>query len=85
MGASNAYIFWIVIKQAIYSAVIGYALGISIALGIVYLSRDATVAILLPWPAAAAMFALTLLMCVGASVVSINKVARIDPAMVFRA
>ena len=33
---------------------------------------------------AASMFGLTLLMCIGASVVSINKVTRIDPAMVFK-
>ena len=31
-----------------------------------------------------ALFVLTLVMCLGASVVSINKVTRIDPAMVFK-
>jgi putative ABC transport system permease protein len=30
------------------------------------------------------MFFLTFLMCIGASIVSINKVTRIDPAMVFK-
>jgi hypothetical protein len=31
------------------------------------------------------MFFLTLAMCTGAALVSINKVTRIDPAMVFKA
>jgi len=30
------------------------------------------------------MVVVTLLMCVGAALVSINKVTRIDPAMVFK-
>jgi putative ABC transport system permease protein len=30
------------------------------------------------------MFFLAILMCIAAAVVSINKVTRIDPAMVFR-
>jgi putative ABC transport system permease protein len=30
------------------------------------------------------MFVLTVAMCVGAAMVSINKVTRLDPAMVFK-
>jgi putative ABC transport system permease protein len=84
MGASNLYIYRVIIRQALYSAVIGYALGIGASYVFVYLSHDATVAILLPWQMAVGMFLLTLFMCVGASVVSINKVTHIDPAMVFK-
>ena len=84
MGASNARVYWVVVQQALYSAVIGYALGLAVSLIVVYVSRDATVAILLPWPAAVGLFALALVMCVGASVVSVRKVAHIDPAMVFK-
>jgi putative ABC transport system permease protein len=35
-------------------------------------------------PMAVGIFFLTLLMCIGAAVVSINKVTSLDPAMVFR-
>jgi putative ABC transport system permease protein len=38
----------------------------------------------MPAPMAAGIFFLTLTMCVGAALVSINKVTRIDPAMVFK-
>jgi putative ABC transport system permease protein len=35
-------------------------------------------------PLAVGMFFLTLAMCVGAALVSINKVMHLDPAMVFK-
>ena len=41
-------------------------------------------AILLPWPLAAALFVLTIVMCVSAAMASINRVTRLDPAMVFK-
>ena len=41
-------------------------------------------AILLPWPVAVGMLGLTLAMCTTAALVSINKVTRLDPAMVFK-
>jgi putative ABC transport system permease protein len=40
--------------------------------------------ILMPWPMAVGIFFLTLAMCVGAALVSINKVTHLDPAMVFK-
>lgn len=84
MGATNGYIYRVIIKQAVISAVIGYGLGIALSLATVYLNRDGGAAIILPREVAIGMFGLTLLMCIGASVVSINKVTRIDPAMVFK-
>jgi putative ABC transport system permease protein len=41
-------------------------------------------AILLPLPMAVGMLALTIVMCTGAALVSINTVTRLDPAMVFK-
>ena len=73
-----------IIKQALISAVIGYGLGIAVSLVTVYFNRNGGAAIILPKEVAAGLFGLTLLMCIGASVVSINKVTRIDPAMIFK-
>jgi putative ABC transport system permease protein len=84
MGATNAYIYKVIIKQAAISGVIGYAVGMAVALVVAQISQQGTTAIIVPPPLVAGLFALTMLMCVGASVVSINKVTRIDPAMVFR-
>ncbi|MGE0101634.1 MAG: ABC transporter permease [Blastocatellales bacterium] len=84
MGASNGYIYRVIIKQAALSGAMGYAFGMAVSLLVSQASLEGTTAIVLPWPVVAALLVMTLLMCIGASVVSINKVTRIDPAMVFR-
>ena len=66
------------------SALVGYALGLLVSLGIMRAARDAGPAILLPPGLAAAMLAVTVMMCVGAAMISIKKVTRLDPGMVFR-
>ena len=84
MGASNGYIYRVIIKQALISAAIGYVLGMAVSVLVVRMSSSGGAAIKLPWEMAAGMLVLTFLMCAGASIVSINKVTRIDPAMVFK-
>ena len=84
MGASNRYIYRIIIQQAFMSAVIGYVLGMIVTSFVVYGSRESGAAILMPWEVAAGMFIVTVVMCIGAALVSINKVTRLDPAMVFK-
>jgi putative ABC transport system permease protein len=84
MGATNAYLLRVIVSQAIISALIGGALGIGIGLTAAHGSQSGTTAIIVPLPLAAALLALTVVMCVIASLVSINKVVRLDPAMVFK-
>jgi putative ABC transport system permease protein len=84
MGATNRYIYGVIIRQAVISGVLGYAIAILIATGVSRASLAGTTAIIIPGPLAAGLFVLTLAMCIGASVVSINKVTRIEPAMVFK-
>ena len=84
MGAPNSYVYKVIMKQAAISAVIGYVLGMIVSVFVVQGSQKGGAAILMPLPMAVGMFFLTLIMCVGAALVSINKVTRIDPAMVFK-
>jgi putative ABC transport system permease protein len=84
MGAPNSYVYRVIIKQAAISAVIGYFLGMIVSVFVVHASQKGGAAILMPTPMAIGMFFLTLGMCVGAALVSINKVTRLDPAMVFK-
>jgi putative ABC transport system permease protein len=51
---------------------------------IVEASEKGGAVILMPWWMSLGMLFLAVLMCVTAALVSINKVTRIDPAMVFR-
>lgn len=84
MGATNLYICKVIIKQAVISALIGYTIGISIALVAAHVSQQGTTAVIVPWQLVIGLFVLTLAMCISASLVSINKVTRLDPAMVFK-
>ena len=84
MGATNGYIYRIILQQAVISAVIGYAVGITAAMLAEISSRGGGANIVLPGAVRAGLFLLTLFMCVSAAMVSINKVTKIDPAMVFK-
>lgn len=84
MGASNAYLYKVIVQQAVVSAVLGFFVAMAVALPVSHLSQQGTTAILLPWPLVGALFALTVTMCVAASIISINKVMRLEPAMVFK-
>ncbi|HKD01746.1 MAG TPA: ABC transporter permease [Terriglobales bacterium] len=84
MGAPNSYVYKVILTQAAISAVIGYFLGMMVSVFVVHASQEGGAAILLPLPMAVGIFFLTLLMCTGAAMVSITKVTRLDPAMVFK-
>ena len=84
MGAPDGYITRILVTQACLSAGMGYGIGLIICLLVVEARRFADAAIVLSPSLALGIFALTLFMCVAASFISIRKVMRIDPAVVFR-
>jgi putative ABC transport system permease protein len=84
MGATNGYLYRVIMQQAVISAFAGYSLAMAVSWFVVRGSEKGGAAILLPWPVALGMLGLTLVMCTGAALVSINKVTRLDPAMVFK-
>jgi putative ABC transport system permease protein len=84
MGATNRYLYCVLIEQAAWSAVLGYGLAIVVAHFIVQASEKGGAVILMPWPMVLGMLFLAVVMCIAAALVSINKVTKIDPAMVFR-
>jgi putative ABC transport system permease protein len=84
IGGRNRDIYAIIGKQATIAAVAGFALGAAMTIAL----RPAMAAIDLKLdvsPAfAASVFAGTLALCLGASVISCRRVAALDPALVFR-
>lgn len=84
MGAPDSYINRVLFVQAGISAVIGYALGMLICLAFMRMQRYGDVAITVPGSWAAGIFLVTVGMCMAASFISIRKIMRIDPAVVFR-
>ena len=84
MGATNFYLYKIIITQAVTSGLISFVIGIAASLVISRISYEGTLAIIVNWQLILALFALTILMCCGSSVVAIRKATTIDPAMVFK-
>ncbi len=83
LGSSSGYIIKVILAQAALSAVIGYILGMSIAMVVVAFSGQTALPILMTPALAAFLFAITLGMCAISAVSAIVKVTKIDPAMVF--
>jgi len=83
IGASALYINKVILMQAVLSAVIGYALGMLLSLGVVWAAQHSTLLIVMTPQLAVTLFFLTIGMCTLAAVCAIFKVTRIDPAVVF--
>jgi len=83
LGSSSGYIHRVILAQAALSAVLGYALGMIIALTVVYLSEHTALPIVMTPSLAALLLALTIAMCAISALSAIGKVMRIDPAVVF--
>ena len=84
MGATNGYLYKVILQQALLSALLGYAIAIVVAHFVVEGSRSGDALILMPPEMVAGVFGLAIVMCTGASILSIRKATSIDPAMVFR-
>ena len=83
LGSSSGYIHRVILAQAALSAVLGYALGMAIAITVVHLSEQTPLPIIMTPGLAALLLGLTIGMCAISALSAIGKVMRIDPAVVF--
>ncbi|MEZ5851346.1 MAG: ABC transporter permease [Hyphomicrobiaceae bacterium] len=84
LGSSGGYIHRVILLQAGLSALIGYGLGMTIAMIVVQFSEQTALPILMTPGLAAGLLVLTFFMCAISALAAIMKVTRIDPAMVFQ-
>jgi len=84
IGATNRDVYLIILKQALINALIGYVIGLALTLLAVRLLGATGTVLVIPFGLMAAVFALTVLMCATASVVSVRKALSVDPLVVFR-
>jgi putative ABC transport system permease protein len=84
MGAPNKYLYSVILKQAMFSAVLGFLFGITITLLASWQSRGSNVPIIMPWWAVLVVALLTVLMCLAGAVASIRRVLVLDPSSVFK-
>ncbi len=86
MGASDWVIYGVIWEQALWMAVLGYLPSMVLCLGLAaWTSATQGILILITPTTAIAVFGLTVLMCVGSSIFAIQRVIRVDPAIVFKA
>lgn len=86
MGASDWVIYCAIIEQALWMAILGYIPSMVLCLGVVaWTFASQGITILITPATAIAAFGITVIMCVGSAIFAIQKVTRVDPAIVFKA
>ena len=87
VGASAGQLFSIVMRQSLIVALTGYAVGAALAIGAGSMLEEAVpeFATLYRWQDLLAVLGIALVMSGIAALVPIRRLARIDPAVVFRA
>lgn len=86
MGASDLTIYGVIIEQALWMAVLGYIPSTVLCYGVAAWTFTTQGILILITPGSAiAVFGITVGMCVCSAIFAIQKVTRLDPAMVFKA
>ncbi|NJR50702.1 MAG: ABC transporter permease [Leptolyngbyaceae cyanobacterium CSU_1_3] len=86
MGASNWVIYSVILEQALWMAVLGYLPSMALCIGLGAWTQAAKGIMILITPATGGgIFVLTVAMCVGSALFAVQKVTRVDPAIVFKA
>jgi putative ABC transport system permease protein len=83
IGSSRGYIYRVIVLQGAINALIGFAIAALVGIAIVHFTAGTALPIVLTGGLMAALFLLTVLMCVGSGIAAILKVMRVDPASAF--
>jgi len=84
MGAGNLRLLRMILLQSLVVGVIGYCLGIGFASLFGVLAGQSELAFRLLWQTLAVTAVAVLLICILASLLSIQRVMRLEPAIVFK-
>jgi putative ABC transport system permease protein len=84
MGTSNGTLLRMILFQALTVGFIGYGLGVGVASLQGFLLGKTELSFLLPWQLLVISFCAVMLICAGSAIISMIKVIRLEPAVVFR-
>jgi putative ABC transport system permease protein len=86
MGASDWVLYRVIVEQSLWMAVLGYvpSMALCLALGAWTFSSQGIMILITPLTATG-ILGITVFMCVGSALFAIQKVTRVDPAIVFKA
>ena len=82
MGASNSYIFQVIICQALVNAIIGFAIAALIGAAIVHFTAKSALQVVITPYLIVALCVITIVMCIVSAITAISRVVRVDPAIV---
>ncbi|MDO8399438.1 MAG: FtsX-like permease family protein [Bradyrhizobium sp.] len=82
MGASNSYIYQVIICQALVNAVIGFGIAALIGSGVVHFTAKSALQVVITPVLIVELFVLTIVMCIVSAMTAIYRVVRVDPAIV---
>jgi putative ABC transport system permease protein len=84
MGASNGMLLRMIILQSLLVSVIGYGLGVGLASAMGLATGKTELAFKMPWQLLVISAAAVLLIALASAFISILKVLRLGPAIVFK-
>ncbi len=84
MGATGSQLTTMVVAQAIIVGMLGYGLGIGVASQFYYISLNSELAFKMIWQIPIISCTAVVVICVLSALLSIRKVIKLEPAIVFR-
>jgi putative ABC transport system permease protein len=84
MGLTNTRIVAMVLQQALVVGLLGYGLGVGLAAAFGWVSQGGELAYFTPWQLLPITAGAIVLICFLSSVLSVQRVIRLEPAIVFR-
>jgi putative ABC transport system permease protein len=82
MGASNSYIYQVIICQALVNAIIGFVIAALIGAAIVHFTAKSALQVVITPNLIIELFVVTIFMCIVSAITAIFRVVRVDPAIV---
>jgi putative ABC transport system permease protein len=83
MGSSRAYIYTVILCQAVLSAIIGFSIAALVGVGLANASAGTALPIIMTPTLIISLFVLTVAMCAVSAISAIVVVTRVDPVTVF--
>jgi len=84
LGGGNLTVYGVIAEQASFAAVLGFAVALAIACGLVPVLARLDMRMIVSPKVAVLVLVGTQVLCLGAAILSFRKVAALDPAIVFR-
>lgn len=84
MGASNFTLLRMILLQSSLVGCIGYGLGVGLAALMGFATRNTELAFMLPWQLLVISGSAVIIICAASAMLSLYKVFRLEPAIVFK-